>query len=105
EAAALADEHVVIPMLGMVQSLNVSVAAAVILFEAQRQRLRAGFYDAPRLPQEELEAIAERWLARRDRGAGAEPHADARRRPVGSPARPAAPTRHAGGRTPRMSTK
>ena len=66
EAAALADEHVVIPMLGMVQSLNVSVAAAVILFEAQRQRLRAGFYDAPRLPQEELEAIAESWLARRD---------------------------------------
>lgn len=65
-AAAVADKHVIIPMLGMVQSLNVSVAAAVILFEAQRQRLRAGFYDAPRLPQEELEAIAERWLARRD---------------------------------------
>ena len=66
EAAALADAHVVIPMLGMVRSLNVSVAAAVILFEAQRQRLAAGLYDAPRLSPEELAAAEERWLARRD---------------------------------------
>lgn len=49
EAARLADGHVVIPMMGMVQSLNVSVAAAVILFEAQRQRMEAGLYDRPRL--------------------------------------------------------
>src|SRR5690606_5091064 len=41
DAAAAADEHIVIPMLGMVQSLNVSVATAVILFEAQRQRRAA----------------------------------------------------------------
>lgn len=61
-AADLADEHIVIPMLGMVQSLNVSVATAVILFEAQRQRLAAGMYDEPRLAQEELDAVAERWL-------------------------------------------
>ena len=61
-AAELADRHVVIPMLGMVQSLNVSVAAAVILFEAQRQRLTAGLYSTPRLPEEELAAIEERWL-------------------------------------------
>ncbi|PZA08168.1 MULTISPECIES: tRNA (guanosine(18)-2'-O)-methyltransferase TrmH [unclassified Meiothermus] len=49
EAAALADGHIVIPMMGMVQSLNVSVAAAVILFEAQRQRMRLGMYDGSRL--------------------------------------------------------
>ncbi|MBV5257745.1 tRNA (guanosine(18)-2'-O)-methyltransferase TrmH [Synechococcus moorigangaii CMS01] len=48
-AAELVDGHIIIPMLGMVQSLNVSVAAAVILFEAQRQRLQAGFYDQARL--------------------------------------------------------
>ncbi|HHO57650.1 MAG TPA: tRNA (guanine-N2)-dimethyltransferase, partial [Oceanithermus profundus] len=48
-AAELADADVIIPMMGMVQSLNVSVAAAVILFEAQRQRLAAGLYDRPRL--------------------------------------------------------
>ncbi len=53
EAAELAHAHIVIPMLGMVQSLNVSVAAAVILFEAQRQRLGAGLYDTPQLSETE----------------------------------------------------
>jgi tRNA (guanosine-2'-O-)-methyltransferase len=62
EAADAADAHIVIPMLGMVQSLNVSVAAAVILFEAQRQRLQAGLYDAPQLSEAELNAQAFRWL-------------------------------------------
>lgn len=49
EAANLVDGHIIIPMQGMVQSLNVSVANAVILFEAQRQRLQAGLYDRVRL--------------------------------------------------------
>ena len=40
----LCDACVTIPMLGMVESLNVSVACAVILFEAQRQRQNAGMY-------------------------------------------------------------
>jgi len=62
EAADLADEHIVIPMLGMVQSLNVSVATAVILFEAQRQRMAAGMYDQPRYDRAELEAVSARWL-------------------------------------------
>ncbi len=53
EAADIADAHIIIPMLGMVQSLNVSVAAAVILFEAQRQRLEAGFYGVPQLSEVE----------------------------------------------------
>jgi tRNA (guanosine-2'-O-)-methyltransferase len=42
EAAALVDQAVFIPMRGMVQSLNVSVAAASLLFEALRQRQAAG---------------------------------------------------------------
>lgn len=62
EAAEAADAHIIIPMLGMVQSLNVSVATAVILFEAQRQRLHAGFYDAPQLSEREMHAQAFRWL-------------------------------------------
>lgn len=62
EAAALADRHIIIPMLGMVQSLNVSVAAAVILFEAQRQRREAGFYDAPRLSEAERQRLAFGYL-------------------------------------------
>lgn len=37
EALALADQDIIIPMIGMVQSLNVSVASALILYEAQRQ--------------------------------------------------------------------
>ena len=38
-------------MLGMVQSLNVSVAAALILFEAQRQREIAGLYNRDMLSE------------------------------------------------------
>lgn len=58
EALALADHHIVVPMVGMVQSLNVSVAAAAILYEAQRQRELAGCYTrgCP-LPPEEQNAI------------------------------------------------
>lgn len=44
EALALADQDIIIPMTGMVQSLNVSVASALILYEAQRQRQNAGMY-------------------------------------------------------------
>lgn len=40
----LADQNIIIPMLGMIDSLNVSVAAALILFEAQRQRQAKGLY-------------------------------------------------------------
>ncbi len=62
QAAAAADAHIVIPMFGMVRSLNVSVATAVILFEAQRQRRAAGFYDRARLPPERRNELALRWL-------------------------------------------
>ena len=52
EALALADQDIVIPMVGMVQSLNVSVACSVVLYEAQRQRQLAGLYDKPRISEE-----------------------------------------------------
>ncbi|NOH70368.1 tRNA (guanosine(18)-2'-O)-methyltransferase TrmH [Vibrio pectenicida] len=45
QAKLLADQDIMIPMLGMVQSLNVSVASAVIMYEAQRQRQAAGMYE------------------------------------------------------------
>ena len=38
EATSLVDKHIHIPMRGMVESLNVSVAASALLFEAIRQR-------------------------------------------------------------------
>ncbi len=42
ETAAAIDQAIVIPMVGMVQSLNVSVATAILLFEALRQRQAKG---------------------------------------------------------------
>ena len=65
-AAAVADQHIIIPMLGVVESLNVSVAAAVILFEAQRQRSAAGLYDTSRLDPDERRELAVRWLHPRE---------------------------------------
>ncbi len=61
ESLALADERVRIPMQGMVASLNVSVAAALILFEAQRQRLAAGLYESSRLDPELLDRTLFEW--------------------------------------------
>lgn len=64
EALAYADAVLHIPMRGMVQSVNVTVAAGMILYEAQRQRAAAGLYEAPRLPEAEWRALLARWLAR-----------------------------------------
>ncbi|MEO0836661.1 MAG: tRNA (guanosine(18)-2'-O)-methyltransferase TrmH [Cyanobacteria bacterium J06642_3] len=60
-ASDLVDGHIIIPMLGMVESLNVSVAAAVILFEAQRQRLAAGMYEQPSLDPQSFEQVIFEW--------------------------------------------
>ena len=51
-ALEMADQDIVIPMVGMVQSLNVSVACSVVLYEAQRQRQLAGMYDTPRIDEQ-----------------------------------------------------
>jgi tRNA (guanosine-2'-O-)-methyltransferase len=56
-ALAMADQDIVIPMVGMVQSLNVSVACSVVLYEAQRQRQIAGMYDTPRLPEQRRQKV------------------------------------------------
>ncbi len=64
EAQAAADGLVAIPMLGMVESLNISVACAVSLYEALRQRREAGAYDRPKLEAERLSALEEEWLRR-----------------------------------------
>ncbi len=61
QAASLADHHVSIPMLGMVESYNVSVAAAIVLLEAQRQRQAEGMYQQRRLAQRDYERPLFRW--------------------------------------------
>jgi len=64
ELAALVPDEVYIPMQGMVQSFNVSVAAAIILYEAFKQRRQAGLYDAPTFDEEELAAMRKDWCSR-----------------------------------------
>ena len=57
-------DEIYIPMFGMVQSLNVSVAAAVILYEAMRQRLAAGMFERTSLDAERFEDIYADWCKR-----------------------------------------
>lgn len=52
QAQQMADENISIPMTGMVQSLNVSVASALVLYEAYHQRMAAGLYDNRSLDDE-----------------------------------------------------
>lgn len=74
EALELADTHVVIPMAGMVRSLNVSVASALLLFEAKRQRDAAAMYERPRLDPDLFRRRLFEWaypdVARRCRESG-----------------------------------
>ena len=46
----------------MVQSLNVSVAAAVTLYEAMRQRIKKGMYDKSETDEKSLTEQIEAWL-------------------------------------------
>ena len=57
EAINLADKEIRIPMEGMVESLNVSVANAVILFEIQRQRQKAKLYKKRRIDKDEYKRL------------------------------------------------
>ena len=61
EAAKLADERFLIPMYGMVQSLNVSVSAAIIIYEALRQRKKKGMYDKSNYSSIEIEELVTKW--------------------------------------------
>ena len=74
DAARLADTTVRVPMQGLVESLNVSVAAALVLFEAARQREQAGLYAKQRLDPERFRRRLFEWahpaIARRCRQQG-----------------------------------
>ncbi|MCX8160900.1 MAG: hypothetical protein N3G18_08215 [Candidatus Saccharicenans sp.] len=61
-ALELADYRIRIPMVGMVQSLNLSVSVGIILYEAFRQRQSRGFYDSCRLSPEEYQRWLNHWL-------------------------------------------
>lgn len=61
EVRALADGNFVIPQVGMIQSLNISVACAVTLYEAYRQKQAAGHYSSPKLSGETLNTLSKQW--------------------------------------------
>ena len=61
QAISEADELITIPMPGLVQSLNVSVCAALILFEAQRQRELKGMYLQVSLPPDVFQRTLFEW--------------------------------------------
>jgi len=52
----------IIPQVGMVRSLNISVACAISLYEAYRQKSAAGLYNGqPSLPQDTYDMLAHKW--------------------------------------------
>lgn len=62
--AELADGLVYIPMYGMIQSFNVSVAAAILLAEASRQRKEAGMYRSSAYSDAEMESMYNEWISK-----------------------------------------
>jgi tRNA (guanosine-2'-O-)-methyltransferase len=61
----LCDGELIIPQVGMIQSLNISVACAVVLYEAFRQKEKAGHYGQRNLSDKQFGEIWYDW-SRRD---------------------------------------
>jgi tRNA (guanosine-2'-O-)-methyltransferase len=61
ELIDLADGNFIIPQVGIIQSLNISVACAVTLYEAFRQKTVAGHYEQPRLEGSYLGDLLHTW--------------------------------------------
>lgn len=61
EIIAMADGNFIIPQVGIIKSLNISVACAVTLYEAYRQKNNAGHYDNIKLAGVRLEGLRTEW--------------------------------------------
>jgi len=61
EVMARVSQRIKIPMVGMARSLNISVACAVILYEALRQRDEKGMYESRSIPPEVFAAHLRKW--------------------------------------------
>jgi len=61
EIRALADGNFIIPQMGIIKSLNISVACAVSLYEAFRQKNKAGHYKNQKLPETETNELMVKW--------------------------------------------
>jgi tRNA (guanosine-2'-O-)-methyltransferase len=62
EALSLADGNFLIPQVGMIQSLNISVAVAVSLYEVFRQRDKMKLYSKPNYSESELDEKLMEWV-------------------------------------------
>lgn len=61
EIRKLADGNFVIPQVGIIRSLNISVACAVTLYEAFRQKIQAGHYNQSKLDDVRMKSLLEEW--------------------------------------------
>ena len=61
ETIAMADGNFIIPQLGFIQSLNISVACAVSISEAHRQKMAAGHYKEQSMSKERQDALLRDW--------------------------------------------
>jgi tRNA (guanosine-2'-O-)-methyltransferase len=61
EIRALSDGNFIIPQVGIIKSLNISVACAVSLYEAYRQKAGAGHYDRRGLPEQPYKELLKKW--------------------------------------------
>jgi tRNA (guanosine-2'-O-)-methyltransferase len=61
EIRGFADGNFVIPQMGMIRSLNISVACAVSLYEAFRQKNIAGHYKQVKLEETEYDKLWQDW--------------------------------------------
>jgi tRNA (guanosine-2'-O-)-methyltransferase len=61
EIRGMADGNFVIPQVGMIRSLNISVACAVTLYEAFRQKTAAGHYQQQKLQQNQYIELSRQW--------------------------------------------
>lgn len=62
------DGDFIIPQVGIIKSLNISVACAVTLYEAFRQKSAKGHFDAPRLSEDYRQTLEERWRVEKPEG-------------------------------------
>ncbi len=61
EIIAMADGNFIIPQVGIIKSLNISVACAITLYEAYRQKNNAGHYDTVKMNDEKYEELKKVW--------------------------------------------
>jgi tRNA (guanosine-2'-O-)-methyltransferase len=61
EMRKAATGNFLIPQVGIIQSLNISVACAVTIYEAFRQRTNAGMYETTSLPPERIQVLKNEW--------------------------------------------